>query len=233
MALLSSAIAYISGFGIGSLLTPLFALRFDLQLAVAAVSIPHFVATLWRFLMLRKKVNKEVFLHFGVISVLGAVAGAILHNVLNSPTLVSIFACLLIFAGGTGITGLSSRLRFGPKVAWIAGLCSGLFGGLVGNQGGIRSAALLGFNLSKEEFIGTATAIGIIIDAGRMPVYFATRSNDLLSMWPYIATAVLGVVVGTVVGRVLLSNVPQSLFNRVVSGLLLLLGLAMLFRLTG
>jgi uncharacterized membrane protein YfcA len=125
---------------------------------------------------------------------------------------------------------LSSRLQFGPKVAWTAGLSSGLFGGLVGNQGGIRSAALLGFQLSKAEFVATATAIGIIVDAARMPVYFATRMNDLLPFWPFIAVATLGVTAGTLLGKRLLSNVPESLFKRVVSGIILLLGLAMLLK---
>lgn len=230
MALLSGAIAYVSGFGIGSLLTPLFALRLDVQLAVAAVSIPHFIATIWRFLMLRKQVNKEVFWHFGVTSALGGLAGALLHNVVNNPTLVIVFSCLLIFAGSTGVTGISSRMRFGPKSAWIAGLSSGVFGGLVGNQGGIRSAAMLGFDLSKGQFVATATAIGVIVDIARMPVYFATRLNDLLATWQYIAAAVVGVIVGTLSGKILLSKIPEVLFKRTVSGLILLLGLAMLFR---
>jgi uncharacterized protein len=232
VALLAGAIAYVSGFGIGSLLTPLFALRLDVQLAVACVSIPHFVATLWRLVMLRKQVNKEVFIHFGAMSALGALLGALLQNFLKSPLLVDVFACLLIFAGGTGITGLSSKIRFGPKVAWIAGLFSGVFGGLVGNQGGIRSAALLGFNLSKDQFVATASAIGIIVDSARMPVYFATRFNDLVGAWAYITVAVLGVVAGTLLGRVLFAKVPEALFKRIVAGLILLLGLAILFKYT-
>jgi uncharacterized protein len=231
-AVLAGAIAYVSGFGIGSLLTPLFALRVDVQLAVACVSIPHFVATLWRLLMLRQQVNKEVFWHFGVMSALGALFGALLQNVLNSPLLVNIFACLLIFVGGAGVTGLSSKLRFGPKVAWIAGLSSGMFGGLVGNQGGIRSAALLGFNLSKDQFIATASAIGIIVDSARMPVYFVSRYNDLLAASGYIAVAVCGVIAGTLLSRTLFANVPELLFKRIVAGLILLLGLAILFKYT-
>jgi uncharacterized protein len=182
--------------------------------------------------MLRKHVNKEVFWHFGAMSALGALVGALLQNFVNNPVLVNIFACVLIVAGGAGVTGLSSRVRFGPRGAWIAGLSSGVFGGLVGNQGGIRSAALLGFNLSKDQFVATATAIGIIVDSARMPVYFAARFNDLLAAWEYIAVAVLGVVAGTLLGKVLFAKIPEALFKRIVAGLILLLGLAMLFKYT-
>jgi uncharacterized membrane protein YfcA len=40
-SVLAGAIASVSGFGIGSLLTPLFDVPYDMRLAVAAVSIPH------------------------------------------------------------------------------------------------------------------------------------------------------------------------------------------------
>ncbi|MBZ0187678.1 MAG: sulfite exporter TauE/SafE family protein [Candidatus Obscuribacterales bacterium] len=229
VALLAGAIAYVSGFGIGSILTPLFACQVDIQLAVAAVSIPHFVGTLWRFLLLRKSVNKEVLIQFGLLSAIGGLGGALLHSFSTDKTLVLIFAALLIFAGSTGLTGLSAKIRFGKKVAWLAGLLSGLFGGLVGNQGGIRSAALLGFDLTKEEFVATATAIALIVDLARMPVYFAYRLEDLLAWSPFIAVAVSGIVIGTISGKYLLSKIPDKIFKRVVAIVILVLGLSMLF----
>jgi uncharacterized protein len=68
---------------------------------------------------------------------------------------------------------------------------------LVGNQGGIRSAALLGFGLPGTAFVATATAIALGVDAVRMPVYFLNEPRQLLSAWPAIAAAILGVVPGT------------------------------------
>jgi len=55
------------------------------------------------------------------------------------------------------------RMRFRGQAGWIAGALSGLLGGLVGNQGGLRSAALLGFDLSKTKFVGTATAVALFL----------------------------------------------------------------------
>ena len=40
-----------------------------------------------------------------------------------------------------------------------------LLGGLVGNQGGICSAAKLGFSIPKADFVGAAIAIGLFVDA--------------------------------------------------------------------
>lgn len=228
VALLAGGIASVSGFGIGSLLTPLFALRLDLQLAVAAVSIPHVLGTALRFLLIRRDLRKDVFIRFGIWSAIGGLSGALLHNVANNPLLVLVFACLLIFAGTTGTFGLSENLRFSPKASWLAGLISGGFGGLVGNQGGIRSAALLGFDLNKKEFVATATGIGLLVDGARMPVYFVSRFNDLLQAWLPITVACVGVLLGTWLGKIVLARVPEPIFKRLVSAIILLLGVTML-----
>lgn len=230
VALLAGGVASISGFGIGSLLTPLFALRMDLQLAVAAVSIPHLLGTAVRFGLIRKDLRKDVFISFGVWSAVGGLIGALLHNAANNPVLVIVFACLLLFAGAVGTFGLSQKMRFPPNVSWLAGLTSGAFGGLVGNQGGIRSAALLGFNLTKQEFVATATGIGLIVDGARMPVYFASRFSDLIQLWLPISVASAGVLLGTWLGKATLSKIPESIFKRVVSMIILVLGITMLFK---
>src|SRR5205814_10398433 len=80
-AAIAGAIATVTGFGIGSVLTPLLMLRVGTQLAVAAVSVPHFFATATRFWRLRSHVNRRILLRFGIPSAIGGLTGAVLHNV--------------------------------------------------------------------------------------------------------------------------------------------------------
>jgi hypothetical protein len=119
-------------------------------------------------------------------------------------------------------------MRFRGAAAWIAGALSGLLGGLVGNQGGIRSAAMLGVDVPRRAFVGTATAIALIVDGARLPVYLATTGDELSRMWPTIAAATVGVVAGTVFGHRLLLRIPEEQFRFVVAALLAVLGSAML-----
>ncbi|MCA9804189.1 MAG: sulfite exporter TauE/SafE family protein [Cyanobacteria bacterium HKST-UBA02] len=228
---IAGGVASICGFGIGSILTPFLSLTVDLRLAVAMVSIPHFAGTLLRLMMLRKSIDRTVLLNFGILSAIGGLAGAFLFSRADDRALTMVFAALLIFAGSTGLSGVSEKWRFGKKTGFAAGLISGLFGGMVGNQGGIRSAALLGFDLDREQFVATATAIALIVDLARMPVYFASTGNQLLEQIPALITAVVGVVAGTLLGRRALSSLPEKTFRKLVSGLILLLGAAMLLRL--
>jgi uncharacterized membrane protein YfcA len=230
VAIVAGGIASVTGFGIGSLLTPALAIETGLKVAVAAVSIPHVVGTAVRFWLLRGKVDRRVVVSFGLTSAAGSLTGALLHERATSPLLTIIFGGLLLFVAASELTGLGSRMRFRGAPAWIAGAASGLLGGLVGNQGGIRSGALLGFAMPKDTFVATATAIGLIVDAARMPVYFASQFEAIVARWPLVALATAGVVAGTIAGTGMLKRIPESVFRRVVAVLLAVLGGAMAAR---
>ena len=223
-AIVAGAVASVVGFGIGSLLTPLLAVRVGTQLAVAAISIPHVCATALRFWRLRAHVDRRVLISFGITSAAGGVVGALLHSFANNRALSVVFGLILIFVGVSELTGLARRMQFHGAVAWIAGAISGLFGGLVGNQGGIRSAALLGFDVDRHAFVATATAIGLIVDASRMPVYFATEAAAIVHVWRLIVIAAIGTVVGTLLGVHTLRRIPERVFRTIVAVVLLVLG---------
>ncbi len=230
VAVVAGAIGSVVGFGIGSLLTPVLAWRVETKVAVAAVSIPHVVATAVRFWRLRGHVDRDVLWGFGIASAAGGLIGALLHSRASSPWLSGVFGGLLIFVAVSEFTGLSGRMRFGGPLATIAGALSGLLGGLVGNQGGIRSAALMDSRMSKDTFVATATAIGLIVDTARMPVYLVAERSALLQLWPLILLATGGVVAGTLLGTRLLARIPESTFRRLVAVLLAILGGYMLIR---
>src|SRR5207249_3945685 len=67
-AVIAGAIASISGFGIGSVLTPVLSTQFDVRLAIAMVSLPHLAGTFVRLLIVRTRINREVLLGFGAAS---------------------------------------------------------------------------------------------------------------------------------------------------------------------
>src|SRR5262245_39355711 len=145
VAIVAGAVSAVTGFGIGSLLTPALSMSVGTRTAVAAVSIPHVVGTAVRFWLLQGGVDRRVLWSFGLTSAAGGLAGATLYSVASNRWLNAVFGVLLLFAAASEVTGLARRMRFRGWIAWVAGAVSGLLGGLVGNQGGIRSAALLGF----------------------------------------------------------------------------------------
>lgn len=230
VAVLAGAVASVAGFGIGSLLTPVLAPLLGVRLAVALVALPHAAGTALRLWRLRAHLDREVLRGFGLASAAGGLAGALLHGVFANPALSVVFGLLLVLSALAGLTGWTERIHLRGRGATLAGALSGLFGGLVGNQGGIRSAALLAFPLSRRAFVATATATALIVDAARLPVYLFTSGAALLEHLPLIGVTTAGVLVGTLAGEGVLRRIPESLFRYAVSVLLLGLGLYMLLR---
>jgi uncharacterized membrane protein YfcA len=213
VALLAGGIAAVTGFGIGSLLTPVLALQVGTKLAVAAVAIPHFIGTAQRFWLLRRHVDRRVVLGFGIASALGGLSGALLHTWMASRALGVVFGTLLMLAGTSELTGWMARVRWGRRAAWIAGAVSGLLGGLVGNQGGIRSASMLALEVPKESFVATATAVGLFVDVARLPVYLVTQGHQILGLWRLLLAAMAAVVV-LPRGRGHSTALPRTLYDR-------------------
>jgi uncharacterized protein len=228
VSILAGAVAAVAGFGIGSLLTPVLATQVPLKLAVAAVSIPHLVATGIRFWLMRAHVDRRLLRTFGIFSALGGLAGALAHKWASSPVLTIVFGSALLLASLSELTGAARKVRLHGVAAWIAGALSGILGGMVGNQGGIRSAALLGFQTTRVAFVATATAVALLVDGARMPVYLWLEGQALLGLVGPIAIASVGCVVGTFWGRKLLERLPETAFRKLIATLILALGVYML-----
>jgi uncharacterized membrane protein YfcA len=229
-SILASAIASMTGFGIGSILTPLLAVQTGTKVAVAVIAIPHFVATLIRFWMLKSHLDRNVLIRFGVASAIGGLIGALLNSGSHNSVLTIVFGALLIFSGFMTATGYAQKMKFHGVGAWLAGVLSGGFGGLVGNQGGIRAAAMATFDLSKESFVATSTAIGVVVDLARLPVYISAESSELLLQWRWISLSTCGVLIGTFLGMRFLQKISQAGFRRLLGVLIFLLGVYMLLK---
>ena len=216
VAIASGATASVVGFGIGSLLTPLLAARYGTDVAVAAVTLPHALATAVRCWRLRTSIDHQVLVRFGLLSAAGALAGALLYTRLGPTALTGILGALLILTAIAQLTGWSSRWHpRGPVVA-IFGLLSGFFGGVAGNQGGLRAAALTAFRLTPATFVATATATGLLVDVARTPIYFWSTWAKLLPLALPIGIAAVGVLIGTLLGERMLLGLSRRRFGQVV-----------------
>jgi uncharacterized membrane protein YfcA len=123
----AGAIASVAGFGIGSVLTSVLALKTGTWIAVAAVSVPHVVGTAVRFALLRGRVDRRLFVRFGIASAAGGLTGALLHSYASNRGLAIVLGCLLLFVGVSELSGVMRRVRLGQTGAWLAGIVSGVF----------------------------------------------------------------------------------------------------------
>lgn len=233
VALLGSGLTFFSGFGLGTLLTPVFAIFFPLEMAIAITAIVHFLNNLFKLTLLRKNINKKIAWEFGVPALLMAFAGAytlmylsdlqplfeykLLGRTFWIMPINLIIACLLIFFSLFEIVPYLTNLKFSEKYIVLGGSLSGFFGGLSGTQGALRSAFLLRTNLSKEEFIATGVAIACMIDVSRLVIYGSFFGMSMSADYSLIIAATLSAFVGAYFGNKLLKKITIKTLQLLVA----------------
>lgn len=230
VGVLSGGTAAVVGFGIGSMLTPLLTLRLTPDVAVAAVALPHLLATAVRYARHASAVHRPTFFRFGLLSAVGGLTGAVLQAALSGPVLLAILGALLVLTGLAGMSGDFGGRRPRSGMANALGLLSGLFGGLAGNQGGLRAAGLLAFDLSPRAFLATSTAVALLVDLARTPIYLLRAGPQVGALALPIGLAGIGCLLGTVWGERLLTRVSATLYRRLVGGGVTLVGVWLLSR---
>lgn len=225
----ASLLTLMTGFGLGTILTPVFAMLYDVKIAVFLVAIVHFLNNAFKFTLFRKSVDLSIIKRFGIVSIVGALLGSVLQMYVQSSVIKICLGIVLIILGGSEFVPKNFVFRLPKKIDTIGGFASGLLGGLVGNQGAIRSAYLLNYEISKETFIATATVIALAIDATRIPVYVMSNYQTLTDLsWKLVSVAATAFL-GTLVGKRFLSSVSLSFFKKSVAGFVILMGVLFTF----
>jgi len=240
-----------SGFGLGTLLMPVFALFFPVEVAVASTAVVHAANNVFKVGLLARGVPGEVVLRFGVPALLASVAGAfVLTSVAELPAIASwspfgrtaeitpvklVMGLLILgfaaFELAPGLRSIRAPLRWLP----VGGAISGFFGGLSGHQGALRAVFLTPLELSPAQFAATQAVLGLIVDAARLVVYgwsflaVAGGGDERAIPWPLVATAVACAFAGSLLGKRLLPKVTIEALRGLVGVLLVLVraGLAL------
>jgi len=242
VALFASGLTFFSGFGLGTILVPVFAVYFPIEMAIALTAIVHFLNNTFKFILVGKHVQKQIVLRFGLPAIIAALAGAgLLHLLADVPSLGSYYigsrefqispvkltiAVLLILFSVIELSSKLSNITFDKKYLPIGGLLSGFFGGLSGNQGALRSAFLNRAGLTKEQFIASGTAIAIIIDISRLTVYSADFIKPgIIIDYSLVACASLSAFAGAIIGNKALKKITVKTLQTIVGIMLLLFAL--------
>jgi uncharacterized protein len=237
VALIGSGLTLFSGFGLGTLLTPVFAFFFPIELAIAMTAIVHFANNFFKLGLVGKHADWAIVWQFGGPSVLAAFLGAfLLKQMSNVNTLATwqwgdrvfevtllkiIIGILFIFFALWEIVPSLSKIAFDKKHLIIGGLLSGFFGGLSGMQGALRSAFLTKVGLRKEVFIGTGVIIACLIDTARLSVY-AERWSKYAAVFDYklIVAATLSAFAGAYFGSKILKKITIKTIQNLVAAML-------------
>jgi uncharacterized protein len=242
----ASLLTFFSGFGLGTILTPVMIIFFPAQEAIALTGIVHLLNNIFKLVLVGKQTDKQVASRFGIPAIIGSFIGAYLLVYLSQNlfhyeyqfmgktmevTFIKLLvATLMILFALFEILPWLKSLQFSSNYLSLGGFISGFFGGLSGNQGALRSAFLLRYGLTKEVYIATGVVIACMIDVTRLSIYFTASAsydyweNDILLMM-----AVLSAFTGAFLGNKLLKKITLNFVQTLASIMIIALALLLAF----
>lgn len=240
-ALLASGLTLFSGFGLGTLLMPVVALFFPLDLAIAMTAMVHLANNLFKIGLLGRKADYSVLLKFGLPAVAAAFAGAALLTYLGEvkpiyeyqafgsdrqvTVLKLIIGLLIVSFVVLELSPTFSKMALDRQWLPLGGIISGFFGGLSGHQGAFRSMFLIKIGLEKETFVATGVVLAVMVDLSRMVIYGVNVSADGDSVeWPLVIGASTSAFAGAYVGAKMLKKVTLLSIQLMVSAVLIVVG---------
>lgn len=242
VCLIGSFATFFSGFGLGTVLLPVFSLYFPLELAVLATALVHFSNNLFKLTIMSRHIDLGLFKKFGITALIGAFLGAYLLNVVGRMGILYVFP----FWGGREVTLLSFAIGllmlFFVLFEWkkiqfpfskaklflpIGGFLSGFFGGFSGHQGALRSAFLSKLSLDKQLFVATSALISTLIDFSRISMYTSQTNWKELNL-SYLFLGAFSAFVGSVLGKKYLTKVSFRFIQVAVAVFLLAMSLGLI-----
>jgi uncharacterized protein len=243
-AFFTAILTFFSGFGLGTILTPVFAIFFPVDMAIALTGVVHFANNLFKITLVGKNTDRAVLLRFGIPAILASFAGAwLLLRITDMPSLFNyhmwgkeyevmpvklIIAVLLVIFSAFEIIPSVQRIQFSRNKLALGGILSGFFGGLTGIQGAIRSAFLIKSGLSKEAYIATGVVIASLVDFTRLSVYASRfKEANLHDHWILILSAISAAMLGAFIGNKLLRKVTLRFVQVLVAIMLFLIAVVL------
>jgi uncharacterized membrane protein YfcA len=241
-ALGGSVLTFYSGFGLGTILLPVFSVFFPIELAVALTGIVHLLNNGFKLVVIGKHIDWKVVLQFGIPAFIAAILGAyILVSLAEGTSLlqynlagknfeitsVKLTIGLLMFTfAALELFPAYNALSFDKNKLAIGGLLSGFFGGLSGHQGALRSAFLIKCGLDKTAFVATGAMIAMLVDISRISTYFSHLiRQEIQSGIMLLVYAVTAAFAGVLIGKKLLHKITLKTVHIIVTVLIMIISI--------
>ena len=238
VAFSASLLTFFSGFGLGTLLLPAFALFFPTTIALLATGVVHLLNNIFKGTLVRKLVDWNTVYRFGVPALFTAILGAYLLTYLDARIASIVIGFILIAFALLELQPWFQRLTFPKRYIPLGGLLTGFMGGLSGQQGAIRSMFLLKSDFVAKQYIATGVLIAILIDVARIPTYIfglSDLSTEQLTQHnlSLVGFGTICAFAGAWIGAKYMKKTSIGIIRYLVAGLMIVIGALLIFGILG
>ena len=229
LALVAEILGTIGGFGSSLFFIPIAGYFLDFHSVLGITALFHVSSNLTKIFFFREGVDKKLLINIGIPAVVFVILGAFLSKYIGSTLLEFILSIFLILLSMFFLIFKNINIQPTTANSVTGGILSGLFAGLVGTGGAIRGLTLAAYGLSAEVFIATSAIIDLGIDASRSVVYFLNGYVHYHDLY-LIPILFIVSVVGTYIGKKILTKVNDKQFKSLVLVLVLITGISTLVK---
>ena len=232
LALLAEILGTVGGFGSSMLFVPIAAYFLDFHSVLGITALFHVSSNISKIVFFRKGFDKSLIISIGIPAVIFVIIGAYLSRFIRTEVLELMLAVFLIIASLVFLIYKNFEIKPTLYNSIGGGAFSGFIAGLIGTGGAIRGLTLSAYNLKMSAFITTSAIIDLAIDLSRSVVYTLNgyvHRHDLYLVPLLLLTS----IAGTYIGKLILTRLSEDQFKAIVLILVLITGVATLFRAAG
>jgi uncharacterized membrane protein YfcA len=232
LGLVAGAVSGIIGTGASIMLLPVLVFQFGPKQAVPIMAIAALMANVGKMLAWWREVDWRAFAAYSLTGVPAAALGARTLLVLPSAAVdvaLGLFFLAMIPARRR-LAALELRLALWQLA--LAGAVIGFVTGIVISTGPLSVPAFTSYGLVKGAFLSTEAASSLALMIAKVTTF---RELGALPMPAILKGLLIGasVMAGAFVGKAVVQRMSPHIFQRVLDGLLLVSGLALLWAALG
>ena len=222
-------IAGVAGFGGGVVALPVLVWVFGVREAIPILAISQLLSTASRVWLHRDGINWPVVRSFSLGALPMSVAGSFVFISMDTTVLVRILgAMMLLFVVYTRMPlGRDFNMKLWGFVP--LGATTGFGSAFLGIPGPFAAVFYLAYGLAASAYIGTSSlGMGLV----QIPKLIIFGTGDLLTLRVLLMGLGLGVIAAgaAYLGRIILRRVPEKVFPRLITTMLLVSGVVFLVR---
>ena len=222
-------IAGVAGFGGGVVALPVLVWVFGVREAIPILSISQVLSTVSRVGLHRDALNWPVIRYFALGALPFSVLGSLFFITIDTTVLVRILGVMmLLFVVYTRMPiGRNFKMKLWGFIPLGAG--TGFGSAFLGIPGPFAAVFYLAYGLTASAYIGTSSLGMALIQVPKLIIFGA---GDLLTLRVLLLGVGLGAIAAAsaYLGRIILRRVPEKVFPRIITVMLLVSGVVFLIR---
>ncbi|MCH8892617.1 MAG: sulfite exporter TauE/SafE family protein [Chloroflexi bacterium] len=222
-------IAGVAGFGGGVVALPVLVWVFGVREAIPILSISQVLSTVSRVGLHRDALNWPVIRYFALGALPFSVLGSLFFITIDTTVLVRILGVMmLLFVVYTRMPiGRNFKMKLWGFIPLGAG--TGFGSAFLGIPGPFAAVFYLAYGLTASAYIGTSSLGMAMIQVPKLIIFGA---GDLLTLRVLLLGIGLGAIAAACayLGRIILRRVPEKVFPRIITVMLLVSGVVFLIR---